>query len=85
MKTSLVSGLTKEKAEQVRAEFMHSPAFRDRLIDVLNVKKESLRSEVTAKTSYDSPSWAYFQADANGFERAINEIISLLKSKNSDF
>lgn len=81
MKTSITSGLSKEKAEEVVREFNASGILRDRLIDVLNVKKESLRTEVRSKTSYDNPSWAYFQADANGYERAISELISLLSSK----
>lgn len=84
MKTSLVAGLTKEKATEVRSEFIHSVHLRERLIDVLNVKKASLRSEVTSKTSYESPSWAFFQADAIGYERAIDEVISLLVSKKDE-
>lgn len=81
MKTSLTAGLTKEQTEIVTKEFISSLALRERLIAVLNGKKESLRSEATSKTSYDNPSWAYFQADANGYERAINEVVSLLSSK----
>lgn len=85
MKTVLTTGLTPERSKQVRDEFQHSPAFRERLISVLNGKKDSLRSECIAKTSYDTPSWPYLQADCNGYERAIKEIISLLESKNDDF
>lgn len=84
MKTSLTAGLTKEKATEVRSEFVHSVHLRERLIDVLNGKKASYRSEVTSKTSYDSPSWPYFQADSIGYERAIDEIISLLMSKKDE-
>jgi len=83
MKTILTAGITKEQSEIVTKEFQQCPAFRERLIAVLNGKKESLRSEATSKTSYDKPSWGYFQADANGYERAISEVISLLLSKNS--
>jgi hypothetical protein len=32
-----------------------------------------------SKNSYDSPNWAALQADGIGYERAINEIIALLK------
>lgn len=81
MKTLITNGLAKDKAEEVRREFNASGILRDRLIDVLNVKKESLRSEARSKSSYDNPSWAFFQADANGYERAISEVISLLSSK----
>lgn len=85
MKTVLTAGLNEEVKKQVRAEFIGSPVFRERLIAVLNGKKESLRSNVLSKSSYENPSWAYLQADSNGYERAINELISLLESKNSDF
>lgn len=78
MKTSLVNGLTKEGKQQVTSEFLQSKALRERLVEVLNAKNASLRSEVRSKASYDSPSWAYFQADAIGYERAIFEVISLL-------
>jgi hypothetical protein len=82
MKTIITAGLSKVQSEEVTREFNQSAVLRERLIDVLNGKKESLRSEVRSKTSYDSPSWAFFQADSNGYERAISEMISLLSSKN---
>jgi hypothetical protein len=81
MKTILTAGLSDLQSEEVTREFSQSGVLRERLIDVLNGKKESLRSEVRSKTSYESPSWAYLQADANGYERAISEVISLLSSK----
>jgi hypothetical protein len=81
MKTNITAGLTKAQAEEITREFNQSSLLRERLIAVLDGKKESLRSEVRSKTSYDSPSWAYFQADAIGYERAISEVISLLMSK----
>jgi hypothetical protein len=81
MKTILTAGLSDLQSEEVTREFSQSGVLRERLIDVLNGKKESLRSEVRSKASYESPSWAYLQADANGYERAISEVISLLSSK----
>jgi hypothetical protein len=33
----------------------------------------------TALSSYDKPAWSEFQADANGYERALTEILLLLK------
>ena len=84
MKTALTAGLDPQKTRGVRTEFIGSVALRERLIDVLNGKKESLRSECISKDSYNSPSWAYMQADYNGYERAINEFISLLMSKKDE-
>lgn len=78
MKTSLTAGLKPDQKTIVTQEFIASKAFRERLIAVLDGKKDSLRKEVVSKTSYDSPAWAYLQADAIGYERAISEVISLL-------
>ena len=82
MKTALTAGLDPQKTKEVRTEFIGSVALRERLIDVLNGKKDSLRSECTSKQSYESPSWGFLQADCNGYERAMNEIISLLIELN---
>ena len=84
MKTSLIAGLDENGAEEVRAEFRHSGRLRERLIGVLNDKKASYRSEILSKTSYEKASWPDFQADAIGFERAIDEVISLLMSKKDE-
>ena len=84
MKTSLTAGLDEEHASNVVDEFIHSPVLRERLIAVLNGKKASFRSETMSKTSYDKPNWAYLQADCNGYERAIDELISLLSSKKAE-
>lgn len=84
MKTSLIAGLNEEQARIIKEEFSHTPALRERLIAVLNGKKASFRSEAMSKTSYDKPNWAYLQADCNGYERAIEEVISLLSSKKDE-
>lgn len=84
MKTILTTGLDPQTVKEIRAEFIGSAALRERLIDVLNGKKDSLRSECISKQSYESPSWGFLQADCNGYERAMNEIISLLMSKKDE-
>lgn len=78
MKTSLANTPNEELNRQITQEFIASKAFRERLIAVLDGKRASLRKDTIARTSYDSPSWAYVQADNNGYERAISEVISLL-------
>lgn len=81
MKKSLISGLTEEQAEEISRDFVASAFLRKRLSDILTQKISSKRSESTSKASYDSPSWAYYQADAIGYERALNEVISLLSNE----
>lgn len=78
MKTSIVKGLNEEKKRIVTQEFVGSVALRDQLIRVLNEKISSTRKEVSKPENYSLGSWAYLQADAIGYERALNEIISLI-------
>ena len=80
MKTVLKKGLTKEQAVEIESDFKASAFFRERLSAILEDKVDALRKEVRQKNSYDSPSWAYVQADYIGFERAIYEVISLISN-----
>lgn len=80
MKTSITAGLSKERQEEVRGAFTASSAFRERLTEILDKKINTTKTSKTSLESYESPSWAYLQADANGYERAIREVISLLSS-----
>ncbi len=84
MKTSLTNGLNEELAANVEQEFRQSGLLRERLTILLRSKVDTVRIEARSKKTYENPSWAYFQADANGYERAIFELISLLSSKNDE-
>lgn len=82
MKTVLTKGLSKDKAEEITQDFKASAFLRERLMAILEEKIDALRREVRQKNSYDSPSWAYVQADYIGYERAIYEVISLISSES---
>lgn len=82
MKKTWTIGLSEQLAEEVKGNFKSSALIRARLSAILNERIVTKRTEATSKTSYDSPSWAYLQADANGYERALNEVISLLSENN---
>jgi len=48
----------------------------------LNLLKEILQSKIPTfvpSTDYDDPSWAYKQADRNGYVRALKEVIELIE------
>lgn len=77
MKTVLVKGLNEVDARDVRAEFKSCPMLRRQLIKVVEDKMRQSFKNSYAKEGYDSPNWAYTQADARGYERALSEIISL--------
>jgi hypothetical protein len=78
MKTSWKAGLNKDEAAEIEQDFISSAHLRKRLSDILNDKINAKRTETLSKDLYQNPSWAYLQADAVGYERALNEVISLL-------
>jgi len=80
MKTSWTKGLTKEQAIQVRQDFVGGVLLRERLSQLLEEKQEASIKKSRAEDGYDNANWAYLQADARGYERAISEIISLISN-----
>lgn len=78
MKTSLLKGLDKKDEEEMKGLFIQALRLRKQFINVLDEKRKSIQKERLDKQDYDNASWSYKQADLNGYERAINELISLL-------
>jgi len=78
MKTNWTKGLTKENSEIVTNQFKESKLVRRRLGELISEKIKTSHTETRKLITYASPSWAYIQADAVGYERALFEIISLL-------
>jgi hypothetical protein len=60
-------------------EYAEAKLLRRRLATILNGKMETANREARSKETYDSPSWAYLQADNAGFTRALEVVISLIK------
>lgn len=79
MKTSLTSGLTKQQKEEMVSSFQASAALRARYISIAEGKIDSMQKERVSKDGYAEPNWAFKQADACGYERALREFISLLQ------
>jgi len=79
MKTQWKSGLSKEEASAIEASFLASGKLRERLKILLQKKQETNKTKVRSAASYESPNWALLQADAVGFERALEEVISLIE------
>jgi hypothetical protein len=82
MKTVLTKGLKKDQAAEIEQDFKAAVYLRERLSAILEEKVDALRRDIRQKTTYESPSWAYVQADYIGYERAIYEVISLLSSNS---
>jgi hypothetical protein len=78
MKTSWLNGLDQKAQQELKADYISAKYVRARLTKLLEDKiKESYNSAI-AKVTYESPSWALYQADNVGFERALKEVISLI-------
>lgn len=82
MKTSITAGLEGVEREIVEGEYRGSPSLRKRIVELLIDKQRKSYQERISKLSYDSPNWACYQADGVGYERAIQELISLISDKS---
>ena len=80
MKTVWTKGLNAEQKVQLKQDFVGGVLLRERLSELLKEKQELSVRKSRSEDGYASPNWAYIQADARGYERAISEIISLISS-----
>jgi hypothetical protein len=66
--------LPKDEQEDFKREVKSAKNVLDKLEQIVN----SRMKEIVVANDYDSPSWAYKQADRNGYNRALTEIINIL-------
>lgn len=78
MKTVWTKGLEPDAEKLLKGDFISSQVVRKRLVEIAEEKMESSVKESRNKTNYESLSWPYLQADCRGYERALQEIISLI-------
>lgn len=76
--TSWTKGLTKEQSAEMKKEFVSAALLRKRLSEILDDKRDASRNASIQKAAYELPGWAFMQADAIGYERALKEIFDLL-------
>jgi ABC-type microcin C transport system permease subunit YejB len=79
MKDSWTRGLDPEVIKDITSNYLSSKLMRKRLIALLELKSKTNLGEMRNKISYESPSWAYLQADRMGYERALRDIIDLIE------
>lgn len=78
MKTSLKAGLSPQQKTELEKDFNSCPLLREQLVKICLKKVEGIRAEARSKDGYETPNWAFKQADAVGYERALHELMSLL-------
>lgn len=76
MKIQWFNHLPKSEQESFKNNVISSKKVLDRLAEICYNTLEA--GVVVKKTDYDSPSWAYSQADQNGYLRAFKEIYDLV-------
>jgi hypothetical protein len=65
---------SKKEKEAVSQSLHSSREGLDRLKEIL----KPMLKDTTPAADYDSPSWAYKQADRNGFNRAVTTVLDLI-------
>lgn len=65
---------TKEEKDKVRQILFSNKDGFDRLKEIL----EPMLKEALPTADYDSPSWAYKQADRIGYNRALTTVLDLI-------
>lgn len=79
MKTKWLAYVKDEDArKEIELAFNSGALLRKRLAVMLKRKQRQSYEKSFLEDGYDTPNWALKQADARGYERAIEEIISLL-------
>lgn len=78
MKISWTKGLSPSDAKEVKDEYNASAVLRERLAVMLKDKQRLAYAKTLKEDAYESPNWGFKQADAVGYQRAIDEIIDLL-------
>lgn len=80
MKLTWIKGLNKQDKEEMKLLFQSNARFREIASAIMQEKIASARKANVVESAYDNPNWALKQADAIGYERAMQEIISLFES-----
>lgn len=74
--TQWLKGLPPDEADQLEKTIRNSVTTLLRLDAILNEKEEAALRDTVA--DYETASWAYRQADNNGYRRCLREIQGLL-------
>lgn len=78
MRLRLAAKLPESEHSKFLESYSNSEYFRKLLIKELESKLKTAQETRGSVKGYDCPSWAYKQADTNGYERALQEALDLL-------
>jgi hypothetical protein len=72
------ANLSPDEVKRLVSQLRESDTIRERLISILDQRMRASVNDQHSSKNYDSPNWAYKQADAVGYQRAMKEVINLL-------
>jgi hypothetical protein len=75
MKTIWFMDLPKDQQEGFKRQVSSAKDVLEKLEEIVKTKMK----EVVLSEDYNNPSWAYKQADRNGYNRALTEVLNILK------
>lgn len=73
-----VADLSEEDNLRMRDDYNYARGVLLKLRKILEEKSAASLKEQRSKISYESPAWSEKQADANGYQRAIEQITTYL-------
>ena len=79
MKTVWTKGLEADAAKEMKLHFKGGLQLRKRLTSLCSEKIDAKDRTCMKDSEYENAGWAYKQADAQGYKRALKEIMSLLE------
>ena len=68
------SHLPEEEREDFEKYVANSNSLLERLTEIINKKIEAVDRVIIDPKEFDKASWAFKQADLNGFKRALKEL-----------
>jgi hypothetical protein len=77
--TDWTKNLTNEKEKVEFEAMLMNSSILTRLKELVDQKYLELDAQETTKDAYDTPSWAYKQADKNGYRRSLKYFDQLLQ------
>lgn len=83
MNTAWTKGIRKGSQEDkdIRSSYAESFIIRKRLTQMLADKIDGKMKVAMSNDAFDSPSWAFLQAESIGYAKAMQEIIKLLDAE----
>lgn len=67
-----------EEKERFKKYVLGNRTLLERLSSILDQWERELTSEELSPRSYESPSWAFEQADTNGYRRCLRDVQKIL-------